>query len=123
VSVVMGAGNYQLPARYPTLWFHRGHLLGQGRASDHSYAGTLAPPFSIAYGCQRCGDLWARIVVEAQTQWRFIPRLCDRCGGGALLPFEPCYSADLPPAVAAHELLSLPAQRGSYEAFLTTGGS
>ena len=114
----------KLPARYPVLWYYRDQFLGEGKASDQSYAGTLAPPPSLAYGCQRCGDIWARIVVDAPSQWRFIPRLCNRCGGGAMLPFEPAYSRELPPAVGMHELLSAPAQEPSqYEIFLTTGGA
>lgn len=49
----------------PTQTFYiEGKYMGQMGRSLHSEGGITYYPMSLAFLCQKCGDVWARIVVE-----------------------------------------------------------
>ncbi len=71
-----------------------------------------AAPQSRAYYCSTCGDVFARMVVEGPTGWRYEPRRCARCGhspgvvAGSILwlPHGSESFENLPPQVLKHEV-------------------
>lgn len=68
-------------------------------------------PYSYAFCCPRCGEIWARYGVEhTDSQWSFLRRECERHAYGLTVPgsvwisYEPEFTSAFPPELLAREL-------------------
>ena len=58
-------------------------------AADRTLAITHAQahtPYSYAFCCPKCGEVWARAGVEGNSQWSFLQRACSKHSEGLQVP-------------------------------------
>lgn len=76
--------------------------------------GVVPPPIAfslrkqnIAHFCPQCGEIWARIIFNLPVPWYGNSRLCDRCGPGFILPYDPIWLKFAPKEVLEHEIFAI----------------
>lgn len=97
--------------KYRCDFFIQGEFLGTSLVEGEDRRGASRPPWSIAYFCPACGEVWARIHFEGQRFYT-CTRLCDKHAsemrievpGSIWVPFEPAIMRELPEAVLRREL-------------------
>ena len=97
-------------------YFSGGHLLATGPAAYLRYKEQLGPPYSIAYFCRCCGEIYQRAPVMGDSSpslWASEPGLCEKCWrfasptldfpGTFWRPARPEYNNLLPMEVLIHD--------------------
>ena len=96
------------------VWFIGGKLVATGECGPERVHDQFHAPYSLAYFCPTCGEVWARRCITPATQWFVYTIPCEKCN--QRLPYQlflpgsvyPDYSDEsflnnLPFAVLKHE--------------------
>lgn len=88
-------------------YFLEDKYIGTGVANDFytSYMQRWVP-WSMAYFCRDCGNIWARIINDNNPKWQVRMRRCPKHGPAQLyIPFQPSYVEGMPIELLAREFL------------------
>lgn len=77
------------PIRFQIKWTLYDFIMGTGSCGYEWSKEQRHNPYSIAYCCVSCGELWARLeVLDARSKWIFQRRACPKHGLGYLMPSD-----------------------------------
>lgn len=96
---------------YRQLFYLGPRLLGESSREDQWVHNSLEPPRSLALFCERCGDVWGRVVVPG-APFRVYSISCEKhdpgwrysVAGSFWLIWDRDHNASLPAAVLNREL-------------------
>lgn len=87
----------------PAAYFLGNRLLGS-TILWHQWSDTELAQFSEALFCQKCGEIWGRVVEGLAPEWHVTNRRCAKHGDGSFIaPWRTTFE-ELPPEVLRYEL-------------------
>jgi hypothetical protein len=100
------------PATFVCQYFVGTQYLGQGTRPYERAHNVVIPPHSLAFFCQKCGEVWARVVVESGSEFQVYSRRCLKhsChifdpGGSLWFIWDRDWQNALPKAVLQREVV------------------
>jgi hypothetical protein len=101
-------------AKYTCQFFVGGAYLGQGQRSFEFVHNQVIPPHSLAFFCQACGDIWARVLVQDGSEFQVYSRRCQKHskyffdpGGSIWFTWDRDWQEALPKAILQREVVLL----------------
>lgn len=93
-------------------WFIDKGLVAQAPCKPEHIRNESHPPLSLAFFCPKCGDVWARRIIEPATRWNVLthecakhpaPRYCEPAGS-IWIDYNTEFLKNLPKEVLMYEL-------------------
>ena len=94
-------------------WWVQGRILGSAPIGLEYTCAQRHKPWSMAYCCPVCGEVWARRIISPSTKWFFWTMCCAKCKdknpnrlhtpGSIILPGDREFLDNLPHFMLAYE--------------------
>lgn len=94
-------------------WIIAGNVISQAPCASEHIRAEVHPPYSLAFFCPKCGEVWARRVITPNTNWNAITHECPKHqsprsaepGGSVWINYNSDFINNLPREVLRYETL------------------